>query len=73
MKDIENQAKKIHEQWLEQNRDYVDKCRREPVSFGQSHDFDRSVEWGQLPEFWKKEYIRIARYRALTGCAARTE
>jgi len=60
-------AKKIHREWLEANRDYVENCRKTPLTYNQSHDFDRTVEWEELPEFRKQEYIRIARYRVLTG------
>ncbi len=66
MKDIEKKAKKLHEEWLEKNREYVELCRKKPMIYNQSHDFDRSVDWGKLPEHWKKEYMRIVRYMILT-------
>jgi len=62
---IEKRARKLHRQWMDANQDYISSCRNSPRIYSQSHDFDRAVNWNQLPEHWKKQYRREAKYRLL--------
>jgi len=59
-------AKKLHKDWLKQNRDFVDLCLKDPNQTKYCHDFSRAVPWKDLPVFWKNHYKKEARIELLT-------
>lgn len=69
LKRIDQQARKLHEDWLRLNQNYVEQCRTAPGIYSCSRDFDRVVAWQKLPEFWKNYYRREARYLLLINTA----
>jgi len=62
---IEKQAKQLHRKWLNTHQDYVESCSGKPRIHMQSRDFSRAVEWKKLPEHWKDQYHREAKYNIL--------
>ena len=59
-------AKKLHSNWLKENKDFVDSCRKDPNQTKYTHDFSRAMPWKNLPDFWKKHYQREARIELFT-------
>jgi len=63
---MEELARQLHAEWMENNRDYIIACRKDPHQNRCSRDFDRADTWENIPEYWKKNYLREARYAMLT-------
>ena len=59
-------AKKLHTQWLKENKDFVELCCKDPHQSQCARDFSRAVQWDKLPDFWKNHYRRDAKMKLLT-------
>lgn len=59
---VDVHARKLHDQWLRQNHEFVRECQNKPGIYNCSRDFDRAVPWRLLPQAWKAYYRREAKY-----------
>jgi hypothetical protein len=64
-KELEKNARQLHQQWLKANKDYIGQCRSAPEIYNCSRDFKRIFPWKTLPDYWKNYYRREARYQLL--------
>jgi len=60
-------AQRLHEQWLEQHREFVEGCRKNRPGCRSFPDSARAVPWEKLPRNWVLQYQSDARYKLLTG------
>jgi len=59
-------AKKLHKDWLRENKSFVQACKNDPAQTNCSRDFTRAVSWEKLPDMWISYYRREARIKLLS-------